>query len=134
MFRAILEGIAYEYAEWARLAAEAGSGEPTEARVLGGGARSELWNQIKADVLGIDWVPTVRQECGVLGDALVAAAATGHVAVEKLAGVAKSWQETAEPVHPDPDRHRRYRELQATYRELAERAGPVFERLGQASR
>src|SRR5919106_1404703 len=130
MFRAILEGIAYEYAEWARLAAQAGGGEPTEARVLGGGARSELWNQIKADVLGIDWVPTVRQECGVLGDALMAATATGHIAVENLAAAAKSWQETAEPVHPDPRRHRRYGEMLAAYRELAEMAGPIFERLG----
>jgi xylulokinase len=134
MFRAILEGIAYEYAEWARLAAEAGGGEPAEARVLGGGARSELWNQIKADVLGIDWVPTVRQECGVLGDALVAAAATGHIGVDDLAATAKSWQETAEPVHPDPGRYRRYRELLVAYRELTERAASIFERLGQASR
>jgi xylulokinase len=134
MFRAILEGIAYEYAEWARLAAQAGGGEPTEARVLGGGARSELWNQIKADVLGIDWVPTVRQECGVLGDALMAATATDHIAVENMAAAAKSWQETAEPVHPDPRRHRRYGEMLAAYRELAEMAGPIFERLGQASR
>lgn len=134
MFRAILEGIAYEYAEWVRLAGEAGGGEPTEARVLGGGARSGLWNQIKADVLGIDWVPTVRQECGVLGDALVAAAATGHVPVENLAATAKDWQETTEPVHPDAERHRRYRELVAAYRELAERSSAVFQRLGQASR
>jgi xylulokinase len=126
LFRAILEGIAYEYAAWARLAGERGA-ELREARVLGGGARSRLWNQIKADVLGIDWVPTVRQECGVLGDALIAAAATGHVA--DLAATAKAWQETAGPVRPDPDRHARYRELLAAHRELGARAVAVFERL-----
>jgi sugar (pentulose or hexulose) kinase len=99
--------------------------------VLGGGARSRLWNQIKADVLGIDWVPTVRQECGVLGDALIAAAATGHA--DDLAATAKAWQQTAEPLRPDPGRHDRYRELLAAHRELGERVVGVFERLGGRS-
>jgi xylulokinase len=130
LYRAILEGIAYEYAEWARLAGGLAGGELHEARVLGGGARSRLWNQIKADVLGITWVPTVRQESGVLGDALVAAAATGHTKADALAGTAKAWQETAQPVHPDPERHRRYRKLLAAHRELTEGVGPIFERLG----
>jgi xylulokinase len=128
LFRAMLEGIAYEYALWAALA----PGALTEARVLGGGARSRLWNGIKADVLGIDWVPTVREECGVLGDALIAAAATGHVA--DLATTAKSWQETAEPVRPDPGRHQRYAGFLAAYEELREQLPPVFERLREASR
>lgn len=126
LFRAILEGIAYEYALWT----ERTPGTLTEARVLGGGARSALWNGIKADVLGIDWVPTARQECGVLGDALVAAAATGHV--RDLAATAKAWQETRPPVRPDPARHRRYRTLLDAYREL-QRLGPVFERLSEAT-
>jgi xylulokinase len=127
LFRAILEGIAYEYAKWAEVAPV----ELKEARVLGGGARSALWNGIKADVLGIDWVPMRRGECGVLGDALIAAAATGYV--RDLAETARAWQETAEPVRPHPDRHVRYRALLAAYRELGERLPPVFDRLGAAS-
>jgi xylulokinase len=125
LYRAILEGIAYEYATWAELA----PASLTEARVFGGGARSRLWNGIKADVLGIEWVPTVREECGILGDALIAAAATGHV--HDLAATAKAWQETGEPVLPDPERHRRYRGFLAAYREL-ERLRPVFKRLSEA--
>jgi xylulokinase len=127
MFRAILEGVAYEYAEWARLAGEGGA-DLHEARALGGGARSDLWNQIKADVLGLDWVPMVRQECGVLGDALIAAAATGHV--QDLASTAAAWQEMGERVRPDPDRHRRYLSMVDAYRTLMERIDPVFDRLG----
>ncbi|MGH3103143.1 MAG: xylulokinase [Gaiellaceae bacterium] len=126
LFRAILEGIAYEYALWA----ERAPGDLAEARVLGGGARSQLWNGIKADVLGIEWVPTVRQECGVLGDALIAAAATGHV--RDLAGTAKAWQETAAPVRPDSERTARYAAFLAAYREL-DRLGPAFERLSEAA-
>jgi xylulokinase len=124
LFRAILEGIAFEYARWAALAPV----ELGEARALGGGAGSALWNQIKADVLGIDWVPMVRQECGVLGDALIAAAATGHV--DDLAASATQWQETAEPVRPDPERQRTYARLADAYRRLGEQLHPVFEQLG----
>ncbi|MGH2787786.1 MAG: xylulokinase [Actinomycetota bacterium] len=132
LFRSLLEGIAYEYAEWARLAAEAAGGsELAEARALGGGAASGLWNGIKASVLGINWLPMVRQECGVLGDALVAAAATGHVG--DLAATAEKWQQTGEAVEPDPDEHRKYRVLLSAYRELGERLTPVFERLGAAT-
>lgn len=130
MFRSMLEGIAFEYAEWARLIADMSGQEPNEARVLGGGARSELWNQIKSDVLGIDWVRTEREECGVLGDALIAAAATGHVPVEDLAEVAGSWQTTGEPSHPDAARHRSYQSFMTAYRALS-RATPEI--LGELS-
>jgi xylulokinase len=128
LFRSILEGIAYEYATWAELA----PGRLSEARVLGGGARSKLWNAIKADVLGIEWVPSVRQECGVLGDALIAAGATGHI--DDVAAVAKEWQETAEPVRPDPNRHAEYRLLLTAYRKLAPQLEPVFSSLSAAAR
>ncbi|MGH2751657.1 MAG: FGGY-family carbohydrate kinase [Actinomycetota bacterium] len=132
MFRSILEGIAYEYAEWARLAAEASGGVAVEqARALGGGAASKVWNQIKADVLGIEWIPMLRQECGVLGDALIAAAATGHVT--DIGAVAESWQATAEPVVPDGLNHDRYQTYLAAYRELGDHLGPVFELLGESS-
>lgn len=126
MFRSMLEGIAYEYAEWARLAPAA---ELHEARVLGGGASSSVWNQIKADVLGIAWVPTHRAECGVLGDALIAAAATGHV--KDLGATAQQWQETTAPFTPIPERHSQYAEYREAYGLLADSIAPVFRRIGR---
>jgi xylulokinase len=130
LFRAVLEGIAFEYATWAGHVRGTGA-TLHAARALGGGAASGLGNQIKADVVGIDWAPTRRQECGVLGDALIAAAATGHV--RDLAATAKAWQETAEPVRPDPARHERYRALLAAYRDLGEALAPVFTRIRDAA-
>jgi xylulokinase len=127
LFRALLEGIAYEYATWAELAGGGDSAQLTEARALGGGAASTLWNQIKADVLGIRWVPMRRQECGVLGDALIAAAATGHIS--DLATTAKQWQRTAEPVVPDAARTRVYARMRAAYDELGARLPPIMDRL-----
>ncbi|HUG48010.1 MAG TPA: FGGY family carbohydrate kinase [Candidatus Limnocylindria bacterium] len=119
LYRAVLEGIALQYADWAGLMAGTSGQGPTTARVLGGGARSRVWNQIKADVLGIDWLPVEREESGVLGDALIAAVATGHLAVADLADTARHWQRTGEPVRPDAARHAHYRSLLARYRALA---------------
>lgn len=129
LFRALLEGIAYEYATWAAQA-QAGlrsTARLQQARALGGGAGSRLWNQIKADVLGITWLPTERQECGVLGDALVAAAATGHVT--DLAETAKRWQHTGDPVPPDAERTHVYRDLRHAYAALGTQLLPIMDRL-----
>ena len=128
MFRSMLEGIAYEYGEWARISPAA---TLREARVLGGGAASALWNQIKADVLGIAWVPTVRSECGVLGDALIAAAATGHI--KDPAATALEWQKTTEPLQPAPERVSLYIRYREAYSLLAESIAPVFRAIGQQS-
>jgi xylulokinase len=67
----------------------------------------------------------------VLGDALIAAAATGHVG--DLAATAEAWQETGAPVHPDRRRHHTYARFQAAHRELALALPPVFDRLAEAS-
>ena len=51
--------------------------ELTEARVVGGGARSDVWNQIKADVLGVPYQRLAGDEFGTWGAALVAGKAVG---------------------------------------------------------
>ena len=52
--RAILESIAFEYAYYLKILRDLLPGMHfVEARVVGGGARSVAWNQIKADVLGV---------------------------------------------------------------------------------
>jgi len=51
--------------------------EVREVRVLGGGARSGLWSQIKADVLGLPVVVPSQHEAAVLGAAILAASGIG---------------------------------------------------------
>ena len=127
LYRSMLEGISFEYAEWVRLARLAGAGVVDEARAVGGGARSGLWNQIKADVLGIDWIVMRTQECGVLGDAMIAAVASGDR--DDLACVAEEWQAAAGRVEPDPARHARYAEIRAVHTMLGETLAPIFEQM-----
>jgi xylulokinase len=77
--RAVLESIAYEYRGYAELV-----GKLTPDVVLkgvtgmGGGSRSALWNQIKADVLGVQYRPLVNVDAGTRGAAVLALIATGR--------------------------------------------------------
>ena len=108
----MLEGIAYEHAEWARLTRQAGRDvDLREARAIGGGAASDCGTRSRPTCSASAGCLPLRQECGVLGDALIAAAATDHVT--DLPKVATAWQQTTDPVLPDPDRHERYQRLLA---------------------
>ncbi len=76
VYRALLEGIAFEQ----RLCLEgmqAASGEPLQEIVLmGGGSKSDLWCQILADVLGLPLLRAETSEATALGAAIIAA--VGH--------------------------------------------------------
>ncbi len=76
--RAILEGIAFEYAYYLRILRDLLPNlSLSEARVIGGGARSPIWNQIKADVLNVPYQRLHRSEFATWGCALIAGHAVG---------------------------------------------------------
>nr|BAT28847.1 xylulose kinase [Aureimonas frigidaquae] len=78
MVRAIMESIAYEYAVYLRAVREiAPDYDPTFAVNIGGGARSAVLRQIKADALGLDYHGLPGDEFGTLGAAIVAGHAVG---------------------------------------------------------
>jgi xylulokinase len=79
-FRAIVESIGYEYAWYLRILRRlAPELSLIGARVIGGGARSEAWNQIKADILSVPYQQLARKECATWGSALVAGKASGVI-------------------------------------------------------
>ena len=69
LVRAVLEGVAFSFAD-AQQALAAADTRPTRMGAIGGGARSPLWMQIFADVLG---VTIVTHEGGAKGPAFGAA-------------------------------------------------------------
>jgi xylulokinase len=99
LWRSMLESIAFEYADF--LDVFAASGAPVqEVLAIGGGARSPIWNQIKADVVGVPWRVPSRQDGAVLADAALAALAVG--AIDDLAGTVGAWVAGGEAATPDP--------------------------------
>jgi sugar (pentulose or hexulose) kinase len=74
--RAIFEGIAFMLKRNLDLMQSLGVAV-AEVRSTGGGAKSPLWLQIKADVLGVPVVTLEVEDTAVLGDAILAAVASG---------------------------------------------------------
>jgi xylulokinase len=85
--------------------------------LVGGGARSELWRQIKADVTGLPVRVPTNLETTATGAAIHAAVGSGHP--EDVAGAVGAFvaYEPREQT-PDPERHVQYTEAYAHYREL----------------
>ncbi len=102
MARSVLEGVAFGLKDGFNLIANAGLPAEIEVRVSGGGARSLLWKQILADVLGATLVSTNSTEGAAYGAALLAAVAAGEYpdVVSACAAAIK----TGDPVSPGPNR------------------------------
>lgn len=78
MYRSIMEGIAYEYRYYLTVLQELYPGSGFEqVYTMGGGAGSRLFNQIKADVLGIKVIPCKEVDTALEGSAMIAARAVG---------------------------------------------------------
>ena len=75
--RAVLEGVAFGIKDSFTLIQGAGLGSIDQVRVSGGGARSALWRQIMADVLGVELVTVNTAEGAAFGAALLAAVGAG---------------------------------------------------------
>ncbi len=119
-YRAILESVAYEYAYYLNILKELiPELNLTEARVIGGGAQSSFWNQIKADVLGVPYLRLARTEFGTWGSAMVAGKAAGIY--DDLAQVAYDHAAAAgTPTEPDLKNHHQYQVHVKRYIELQE--------------
>ena len=71
MFRAVLEGTAFALAHNVEIGKQSGI-KIDEIRSIGGGSKSELWNQIKADVLGLPIAILKDSSGAAVGDAYLA--------------------------------------------------------------
>ncbi len=87
-----------------------------EIRALGGGARSRVWSQIKADVLGLPVVTTENEEAASLGAAILAGVAVGTFA--SLEDAIARTVIVKDRFEPDPSSRATYDAAYATYREL----------------
>ena len=73
--RAVLEGVAYLLKQNLERIQQCGI-NIAEIRSTGGGARSPLWNQIKANVCGLPIITLENEETALLGNAILAAVAS----------------------------------------------------------
>ncbi len=124
--RAIMEGLAFNN-RWTREPAEKLMGRKMESiRFSGGGALSDLWAQIHADVLGIP-VHQVDDPVNatVRGTALLVLRSLGYCSLEDIAGLVK----IKKVFEPDGSKKEIYDRMYVQYRQLFKKNKPVFKAL-----
>jgi xylulokinase len=113
--RALLEGVAFGVREI--LDVYQASGAAINAvRLAGGGARSRLWNQIKANVLGRPVEVLETAQVGCLGSAMLAAVAIGQQPDRQTA--ANQMARIATHLEFEPAQRERYQALYGLYQQL----------------
>ncbi len=124
LYRAVLEGCTFALRDIVdRLDAMGLVGE--EIRVVGGGARSPLWLQMKADVTGRTVRTLASDEATALGAAMLAAVGAGSVR-DLDEAVARWTRLDARPFTPDPRATDAYAPAYDRYRRLFDAVEPTF--------
>lgn len=126
--RAVLEGVAFGLRDGFALMQDAGLPPAAEVRVSGGGARSPLWRQIHADVLGTPLVTVNTTEGAAYGAALLAGVGAGlWPSVEAACDATVCVTGRTEP---NPEAVAAYDAAHAHYRALYPALQPTFAALG----
>lgn len=123
IYRAALEGLSFQLRHALQILAQATGFQPKGIRVVGGGSRNNLWNQIRADVTGLPVTVTVQREATVLGAALMAFVGIGRY---------RSFDEAQKSIHFDEqkfqpsDNHRLYEALFNRYTKVPVALQPFY--------
>ena len=128
LIRAVMEGVALNN-RWALKYVEKFVDRRLEPlTIVGGGARSDLWCGIFADVLK----RRIRQaavplEANARGAAFIAAAALGHITFDEIPGLVKISRE----FEPDESRGKLYDELFGVFLEIYKKNKSIYRRLNR---
>jgi xylulokinase len=114
--RGLLEGVAFEMRLNMEILANSGY-EVRELRAVGGGAKSDPWTQLKADVTGKKITTLNVTEAGCAGVAILACAAHTGESVRELA---KRWIRPQSTFNPATENIRWYNERFQVYKRLYE--------------
>lgn len=128
MVRAIMEGVTLELRRTLEIVEEAGN-KVSKVYTIGGGARSDLWSQIKADIYNRPVYTFESSEGGILGSAILAGVGVGvyanaHAGAERCLRVEQSFK-------PDPSKTDRYNYLFEIFKDVHDRLQEPFDKLAR---
>ena len=123
MTRAVLEGVAFGLRDSFELMSGVGLGHASQVRITGGGAKSALWRQILADVLGANLTTVNTVEGAAFGAALLAA--TGADAFESVDTACQAGIKVTGQTEPGQDQEI-YRDVYPLYQALYPTLKPIF--------
>jgi xylulokinase len=115
ILKSIMESVTFYFAESLQALNELGV-NPSEFVATGGGAKSDQWLQLKADIFGVPFVRPRVTEASVLGAAMLAGIAAG--VFRHPAEAVGRFVKADRVFEPDPIRYRIYQQKLEAYREL----------------
>lgn len=128
MYRAIMESIAYEYNSYFDIIKTANGGiQFTHANVVGGGAKSELFNSIKADVLNVPYSTLNINDTAPIANAVIAGYAIGLY--KDIPSTIERFVKEKQRIEPDFERHQVYQKYTKSYKSLLEKMTSVYEEI-----
>jgi xylulokinase len=125
--RSVLEGVAFGLKDIFCLMKEAGLGVVDQVRLSGGGAKSSVWRQILADVLGAELVTVNTTEGAAYGAALLAGVAAG--AWPNVDTACAQTISISDRISPDAQSVATYQVVYEHYRNLYPILKPTFHAL-----
>jgi xylulokinase len=121
--RAIMEAVAFMIRRDLEGLDRLGAGA-RELRVLGGGAKSRLWSQIKADVCHVRVVTPAQPEAAVLGAAILAAVGAGLY--PDIPAAVQRMTSSREIIEPEPAHRKVYDTAYELYVNLYEAVRDLY--------
>ncbi len=125
LVRSVYEGIVYCHRYHLEKLLATRQAPPECIRLAGGAARSKVWTQMFADILGLPVETVSANETGALGCAIAAAAATGAYASLETAG--RAMCPVGVRAEPDMKAHAAYDRRYALYRRIIECLDPLWD-------
>lgn len=124
LIKAILESVGYAIRQNVEIISELG-GEIREIRSCGGQAKSDLWSQIKADILGKEILIPKVLAAELVGLALIAGYGIGIF--KDLKEAAESFVRIEKVIKPEEEKYERYSKFFGLYKKLCLDLGEDFE-------
>ncbi len=115
LYRAVLEGVAYEMNVNLKLLGECGI-KPSRLLATGGGAKSEVWTRIKSDITGLPITVAEAGEVGAVGVIMCCAKAVGLV--KDYSEAREIFVKEGRTLTPDEKRHEIYAEKFEKYTKM----------------
>ncbi|MFV0362839.1 MAG: xylulokinase [Suipraeoptans sp.] len=126
MYQAVLEGVAFGLRDSFEVAKKLGI-KIERSKISGGGAKSPLWKEIIANVLGIKIDIIESEEGPGFGGAILAAVGCGEY--ESVEDAAKKLVHIVDTVEPDPELVAKYNERYKEFKTIYPALIPVFEKI-----
>ena len=122
MLRAVVEGICFGLKDCLEII-QSVCGDITHAKVIGGGAKSEVWLQLLADILNIKINTIDSSEGGAFGAAILAMVGDGEYqsveeACNKLIHITNTYE-------PNPTNVKWYEQKYARYQRIYEQVKKI---------